>query len=306
MKNIFKKNQIIITALVIMIIIAGYLNFSGRMDNDKTADVGTGEVLDYDTYTETSGDDILDGSTVTLDEDPDAIDIGLLDEVGLDPTTKSDTGEDEAVAEGTKDDSSQTASDETKEDTQTADIPEDNVDAADISDEDAATEEVAQFEVTDTGEVLIDEKASTEGEDADAKDEQTSTPGEAILVSTTIAPNYFANAKLEREQKRSISRETLMELVNNTNLTDAAKEDATKSIIKLTAKAEKENATETLLEAKGFSDAVVIVSDEGVVDVIINAVSVTEQDIAQVEDIVKRQTGAESTDIVISPVVAEE
>lgn len=288
MKNIFKKNQIIITALVIMIIIAGYLNFSGRMDNDKTADVGTGEVLDYDTYTETSGDNILDGSTVTLDEDPDAIDIGLLNELGLDPTTKSDTGEDGAVAEGTKDGANQTA-----------DIPEDNVDTADISDEDAATEEVAQFEVTDTGEVLIDEKTSTEGE-------KTSTPGEAILVSTTIAPNYFANAKLEREQKRSISRETLMELVNNTNLTDEAKEDATKSIIKLTAKAEKENATETLLEAKGFSDAVVIMSDEGIVDVIINAVSVTEQDIAQVEDIVKRQTGAESSEIVISPVVAEE
>ncbi|MBS6561194.1 MAG: SpoIIIAH-like family protein, partial [Clostridiales bacterium] len=30
MKNIVKKNQLIITALSIMIAVAGYLNFSGR------------------------------------------------------------------------------------------------------------------------------------------------------------------------------------------------------------------------------------------------------------------------------------
>lgn len=29
MKNIFKKNQIIITALAVMIAVAGYLNYSG-------------------------------------------------------------------------------------------------------------------------------------------------------------------------------------------------------------------------------------------------------------------------------------
>jgi stage III sporulation protein AH len=67
-----------------------------------------------------------------------------------------------------------------------------------------------------------------------------------------------------------------------------------------------ENDTETLLEAKGFEDAIVIMSEDGNIDVIINADSVTEQEMAQVEDIVKRQTGAESSKIVISPVVIEE
>ena len=38
MKNIFKKNQIIITALAIMIIIAGYLSFT---NDDKLDDSGT-------------------------------------------------------------------------------------------------------------------------------------------------------------------------------------------------------------------------------------------------------------------------
>ena len=36
MKNIFKKNQMIITALAIMIAVAGYLNYSGsKLDSAK-------------------------------------------------------------------------------------------------------------------------------------------------------------------------------------------------------------------------------------------------------------------------------
>ncbi len=275
MKNIFKKNQIIIAALAIMIIIAGYLNFSGRDLDDKTADVGSNDALDYDTYAETSGDDITDGDTVTLNEDEDAIGIDLLDQVGLNPSSNE---EDAAIEES----------------------------ATDISDEDTAdSEEVAKLDVTDTGEVVSDEEAGNKGEKADSSEED-SAPGEAVLVSTTIASNYFANAKLEREQKRSLSKETLLELVDNKNLSDKEKANAVSSLLDLNAKAEMENDTETLLEAKGFSDAIVIMSEEGNIDVIINASSVSEQEVAQVEDIVKRQTGADSSKIVISPVVLEE
>ena len=53
MKRLFKKNQIIITALAVMIAIAGYLNYSGRLfgakeDGAKEASAGTAnqELLD--------------------------------------------------------------------------------------------------------------------------------------------------------------------------------------------------------------------------------------------------------------------
>ena len=277
MKNIFKKNQIIITALAIMIAIAGYLNFSTKNSADKVADVANNETLDYDTYTETAGDNILDGSTVSLEEDADAVvddsatsdevanvdDVGLLDLAALDPTNSEDVAQSE-----------------------------ENDVYADISDEDASSDEVAQYDVTDTGEVVV-------------ADEQTSAPGEAILVSTTISPNFFAAAKLKREQTRSLNKETFLLIMNNENIADDAKETAISGLINLTAIAEKEDATETQLQAKGFSDAVVSIID-GKVDVIINSASVTEQDIAQAEDIVKRNTGAKSTAIVISAVVMEE
>lgn len=38
MKKIFKKNQIMITALAVMIAVAGYLNYSGRFFGDETKD----------------------------------------------------------------------------------------------------------------------------------------------------------------------------------------------------------------------------------------------------------------------------
>jgi stage III sporulation protein AH len=285
MKNIFKKNQIIITALAIMIAIAGYLNFSGRNDQDKNADFESGEVLDYETLTD---DNILESDALELTDD------GLVDDADID--TEDVEAADETAA--------------SDEDALVAD--EDMADAEEVANEDAdSSEEVAQLDVSDTGEVVVDEDTDVAKADEDAKaedskdDEETSTPGEAILVSTTIEPNYFASARLSREQTRAKNKEALMEMLDSEKITEKERDLAVNEIIKLTADAEKEDATETLLQAKGFSDAIVDITD-GNVDVIINAASVTEQDIAQVEDIVKRKTGAKSMDIHISAVVVQE
>ena len=71
--------------------------------------------------------------------------------------------------------------------------------------------------------------------------------------------------------------------------------------MKMTEISEKETATENLLSAKGFSDAVVTILSDSV-DVVVNAEDLTEQQIAQIEDIVKRKTECSADKIVISPV----
>jgi stage III sporulation protein AH len=70
-------------------------------------------------------------------------------------------------------------------------------------------------------------------------------------------------------------------------------------MIAMTAVAEKENAAETLLQAKGFLDPVVSLTN-GKVDVVINAASITDQQRAQIEDIVKRKTEVGAENIVIT------
>ena len=69
MKRLFKKNQIIITSLAVMIAVAGYLNYSGRLFGDDAADDGTEvanqELLDISlesgetAITETPGEAVL-------------------------------------------------------------------------------------------------------------------------------------------------------------------------------------------------------------------------------------------------------
>ncbi len=286
MKNIFKKNQIIITALAIMIAIAGYLNFSDRNNEDKIADVGNGEVLDYDTYTETEGDNITDGDTVSLQDTED-----LLDETALDVTTDGESDSKETLAEDTgKDKKDAKNTDETA----STDKGEKKDEAKADDSKKADSEEVAAYDVSDNGEVVVDEKG-----------EETTAPGEAVLVSTTTTPDFFASRKLAREQMRAVNKDELMKIVDSANLTEKAKEDAVNNIIEMTAISEKENATETLLEAMGFSDAIVTIEGK-LVDVVVNAASLDEQDVAKIEDIVKRKTGFESKDINIAPVVVGE
>lgn len=70
-------------------------------------------------------------------------------------------------------------------------------------------------------------------------------------------------------------------------------------MIALTAVAEKENSAETLLQARGFADPVVSLTD-GKVDVVINAPSITDQQRAQIEDIVKRKTEVSAENIIIT------
>ena len=63
-----------------------------------------------------------------------------------------------------------------------------------------------------------------------------------------------------------------------------------------------EMAAEILLEAKGFSGVIVSVNGN-TVDVVVNAVELTDAQRAQIEDIVKRKTEIDASNIVISTVV---
>ena len=66
MKKIFKKNQIIITALAVMIAIAGFLNFTQRNQDDLADENNKSEVVDYDTDDKTASDKLEDSDLVDL------------------------------------------------------------------------------------------------------------------------------------------------------------------------------------------------------------------------------------------------
>ena len=206
MRKVFKKNQIIITALALMIAVAGYLQY-------------TGSQKDSDLAKEASAD----------------------------------------TNEGTYE----------------------------ISDEDMYS---AEDIFTDT-----EESAET---GAEALGVQT---GEQIAQSQASNVDFVSEVKLNREQIRSQNKASLLEMINNTNISEEQKQDAINTMIAMTDIAEREAAAEMLLQAKGFTDVVVSITDNNA-DVVLNMGEVTDAKRAQVEDIVKRKTNVEAQNIVITPI----
>jgi len=223
-KNIFKKNQLIITALAIMIAVAGYLNYSGSK---------------------------LDSAKVTADTDGISTDEELASDISAEDIYAQSGLEELQFAEG------------------------------DIYSLDADMEEL------DVAELDEDEN-----------------PGEAVMASTTVGIGLSAEAKVTREQLRSKNKEILLEVINNTNISDEQKQAAIDNMIELTDIAERESAAEILLQAKGFEDAVVSITDNQV-DVVVNMTEVDDAGRAQIEDIVKRKTGISGENIVITPIATE-
>lgn len=129
-------------------------------------------------------------------------------------------------------------------------------------------------------------------------------PGESLLTGALIdASNYAAAVKLNREQIRAKNQEALLEIINNENLSDKTKQEAVDKMVLMTSWAEKEADAEMLLEAKGFTNVVVSISED-CCDVVLDMGEVTDAKRAQVEDVVKRKTGVDADKIIITPINA--
>ena len=163
MKKIFRKNQIIITTLALMIAVAGYISYT------KT-NVAENEAI------QTAGDNV--DNTYDISED------GQIGEIFTD----------------------------TEDNTQTA------------STTDAQTEDGTD----QTGQ-------STQNDANQRNTEDVQNPGETVQTSADAQGLAFAaDVKLNREQVRSKNKETLLEIINNTSIAEAQKQDAIDSMIQMT------------------------------------------------------------------------
>ena len=236
MKKMFKKNQVIITALALMIAVAGYLSFTnGNMKDNQVAKQANAKAAD-NTYEVSDENALLEGKIFT-------------------------NSEDNSVATSAN----------------------------------AATEKSTQT-VAQAG------KTAQPGTETKKGTEVSANPGEAVLTGASAsAVDSAAAMKLNREQVRAKNKEALLDIVNNTNIDDAQKKAAVDQMVAMTNVAERESAAEMLLEAKGFTDVVVSITD-GSADVVLKMGEATDAKRAQIEDIVKRKTNVSADKIVITPI----
>ena len=126
------------------------------------------------------------------------------------------------------------------------------------------------------------------------------TPGEAVLTNGG-ADSTVAQAKVSREQVRAQNKETLQAIIDNTTISEDEKQDAIAQMVQMTQLSEQEVTIETLMASKGFSEAVVNLTQDSA-DIVVNAEELTDANRAQIEDIVTRKTEIAPENIVITPI----
>lgn len=238
MKQLVKKNQFIITALAIMIAIAGYLSYAQRTGADN-------QYLAVDNREQENGISLNDISEEDI----------LAENLALKEAQNQQETQSEQVAAGSEE--------EGKEDVLK------EIDSLDIDLENA---------------------------------DNAQNPGDAVLTSGTNSLAMITEIKLNREQVRAANKETLMGIIDNSNITDEQKQNAISELLKTTEISEKEAAAEMLLSAKGFEDVVVSITEDSV-DVVVNQSNLSDAERAQIEDIVKRKTEVSAEKIVITPIL---
>ncbi|MEZ3461984.1 MAG: SpoIIIAH-like family protein [Lachnospiraceae bacterium] len=261
MKKILRKNQIMITALAVMIAVAGYLNFAGtKIGEEDFISVDGSSELTYDISDE-------DMYAISLREDTD----------GMIQNYASGTGDDTDIASLDTDDVTITDNYLSSDMNAVSDSAIDTA-AAD----DAASADTLAVNTDESGATVIEQEI----------------PGEAVFTSAS-GVSTLAGAKLLKEQTRAQNKESLLEIIQNEELTEEAKKEAVDSMIALTEIAQKEADAQMLLEAKGFAQTVVSISGDKA-DVMVETANLTESQTAQILDIVQRKTDVAPENIIIT------
>lgn len=206
---VFKRRQVVVLALILMIVVAGYLQYSYRKSSITVSGKDSGKI----------------GEAVYVENN---------DETSLLNQKDKNTGKD-----------------------------------------------------TNTGKDGVkDNKDIKDNKDNKSKDGKTTS--KAVSASKQ-ANDFFAQAKLDKEITRSKDTDALKAITEDDNATKEAKAKAYDQMVKIIGNNEKEMRMEALIKGKGIEEAVVLFGDDGSLDVVVKAPSLTPALTTQIADIVSRQ-----------------
>lgn len=133
--------------------------------------------------------------------------------------------------------------------------------------------------------------------------ENTETPIENT-VNETSAPvtsnnQYFTESRLEREKMYSQMIESYQKILNNSQISDTQKEISQSEIKKINDTKNAIMIAENLLKNKGFEDLLIFVNGDSI-SVVIKAKELSQEQIAQVQNIIVRELKADIENVHIS------
>ena len=123
-------------------------------------------------------------------------------------------------------------------------------------------------------------------------EETNSSQNENIQIFSQTEDNYFVNSKIEREKMYSQMLETYQKMLENTSISEEQKSIATQEIKKINDTKNAIMICENLISIKGFSNSVVLSNGESI-NVVIEAKELSEENIAQIQNIITREMSSE-------------
>lgn len=122
--------------------------------------------------------------------------------------------------------------------------------------------------------------------------------GDAQLVSTDSASDYFAQARIDRMNSRDEAVETLKNIMNGGDSTEEEKKVAEKEASAMTGLMESESKVETLVKAAGFEDCVVYLDgDNANIVVKTDSDGLVASEAAQIKDILLSEVSVANENI---------
>lgn len=234
--KILKKNQFVILVIALMLVTAGYLNYTENKGNIQTSSnsidlAGIGDAkLVSSNATENQTNEVSENNTIENQTEG--------NNTVVNETTESNTAEGENVS----------------------------------------TE-------TNTGE-----------------NKETNEPNNNQITNATPQANvdeYFTNSRLNRDTMYSQMLESYQKIVDSNQIGQEQKAIATQEIDKINKDKNAIMIAENLIKTKGFQDCIIFINDKSI-SVVVRADTLETEGVAQIQNIIARELGAEIENIHIS------
>lgn len=136
--------------------------------------------------------------------------------------------------------------------------------------------------------------------DATNNKNQFNDTNTTTTVNTSVntqESNYYANSKLEREKMYASMISTYQNILNNNNVSETQKSIASKEITKINNTKNSIMICENLIMTKGFDNCVILINENSV-NVVVNIKNgLTPDKVAQIQNVVSREIGTDVENI---------
>ena len=135
---------------------------------------------------------------------------------------------------------------------------------------------------------------NTTNDNSNNNSETTQTSAQA-----STDDDYFTKSKLERDTMYSQMLESYENILNSTNSLETQKQSATDEIKKINDTKNSIMICENLIQTKGFENSIIFVNGDSI-SVILKSDDLTQEEVAQVQNIISREMNSEIENIHIS------